>query len=151
MPKKHLYPAFPDLPADPTPRPRFRRTWAFDFDRGDFVVSPTGRVKSLDGLDAYRQWCHKALMTPRLRYLIYSWRYGADLERLIGSRLSRGAIELEVQRMIKTTLHVNPLTQEVRGFRFTWQGSRVHVDFVVVPREAPPGTEIPFGEVIDVG
>lgn len=62
------------------PSTTFGTSWAFDFEAGDLVVSPAGRVVEVSGFEAWRQWCLFTVMTRRGRHAIYSSEHGADLD-----------------------------------------------------------------------
>ena len=104
----------------------YSRSWKFDFDKGDFVLDPTGRVVEADSYTAWVQWCQKTLLTQRYRYLAYSSDYGSEYENLIGKPYTRAAIESEIQRMTKEALLVNPYTQSVDNFTFEWKDDSVY-------------------------
>lgn len=97
------------------------RSWRFDFQTGDFSQSPSGSARSIDGIELYKQWAYKVLATPRYKHLSYSRSYGQELEELIGSGLSKQAIESEVRRMVTETLMVIPQTITVNQFVFEWK------------------------------
>jgi hypothetical protein len=104
---------------------QFGRSWRFDFDRGEFILTPAGRVATSGGADAWPEWCKKALMTPRYRHLVYSRRYGQEFEELIGRHLSREANESEIKRQITECLMLDRRTAAVSGFIFVWNGDEV--------------------------
>ncbi|GIO35856.1 hypothetical protein J41TS12_07170 [Paenibacillus antibioticophila] len=99
----------------------FGRSWRFDFDQGEFVLTPTRKIASCTGTDAWVMWCRKAIRTPRYRHLIYSRSYGQELDELIGKGYSRAVLESEIQRMVSEALLVDPRTADVDGFYFSWQ------------------------------
>ncbi|WP_276355423.1 DUF2634 domain-containing protein [Cohnella caldifontis] len=102
----------------------FGRSWLFDFDAGEFVLTPTGKIAVAEETDAWLEWCRKALQTERYRYLIYSRDYGQEYEGLIGGGLSRPAVESEIRRITVETLMTDPRTASVDGFVFAWDGER---------------------------
>lgn len=102
------------------------RSWRFDFDGGEFVMTPTRKIAQVDGMDAWMMWCQKAIRTPRYRHLIYSRQYGQELDELIGRGYSRAVQESEIQRMVTETLMVDPRTLSVDGFNFSWQEDECH-------------------------
>jgi phage baseplate assembly protein W len=104
---------------------KFGRSWRFDFDTGDFVLNPIGKVATANELDAYIEWCQKALLTPRYWYPIYSRNYGSEFKDLIGRGLTSEAIESEIKRMVTETLMVDPRTAAVDNFSFTWESDTV--------------------------
>ncbi|MCD9020508.1 DUF2634 domain-containing protein [Cohnella silvisoli] len=99
----------------------FGRSWRFDYDIGEFVMTPTGKVAGSSGTDAWLEWCKKALQTERFRYPIYSRNYGQEFIELIRSDLPRSAIETEIQRITEETLLTDPRTASVDSFSFEWK------------------------------
>jgi hypothetical protein len=78
------------------------------------------------------QWCNKVMLTPRYK-IGYSWAYGHELKNLIGSSMSKEAIELEIKRMTSETLSVHPRTKEIDNFQFSWseKGNEVSYTYEV--------------------
>lgn len=99
----------------------FGRSWKFDFDAGEFVMSPTRKMAVADEKEAWVLWCEKAIRTPRYRHLIYSRDYGSELEELIGTG-GRAIQESEIRRMVSETLLADARTQNVDQFVFEWEG-----------------------------
>lgn len=99
----------------------FGRSWRFDFEAGDFILTPSGKVATAEDLQAYMEWCQKTLLTQRYRYLIYSRNYGSEYEELVGRGFSKAIIESEVERMTGEALMVDPRTEEVNNFSFSWR------------------------------
>lgn len=98
----------------------FGSSFRFDFDAGEFLLTPSGRFLKTDSIDAWVEWCRKALMTARYRFLVYSRDYGQEFESLLGKGLTRKAIESELKRMATECLMADPRTAEVKDFTFTW-------------------------------
>ncbi|WP_256758702.1 DUF2634 domain-containing protein [Cohnella sp. WQ 127256] len=98
----------------------FGRSWRFDYEAGEFVVTPSGKVASFEGTNAWMEWCKKALQTERYRHLIYSRSYGQEFNELIRSGLPRAAIEMEIQRITTETLEMDPRTASVDSFTYKW-------------------------------
>lgn len=115
----------PEAPETSASQVKFGRSWRFDFEAGDFVLTPIGKVAETTELDAYIEWCKKALLTPRYRHPIYSRNYGSEFEGLIGRGLTREAIESEIKRMVTEALMVDPRTARVDNFTFSWDGDTV--------------------------
>lgn len=99
----------------------FGRSWRFDFEQGEFVLTPTRKIATCASRDAWVVWCQKAIRTPRYRHLIYSRSYGQELDELIGRGYSRAVGESEIQRMVSEALLVDPRTAGVSDFKFSWQ------------------------------
>jgi len=93
----------------------------FDFDAGEFVLTPTGRIAVAEDTEAWLQWCAKALLTERYRYLVYSRSYGQEFDSLMGEGLPREAAESEISRIATETLMADPRTASVRNFSFSWE------------------------------
>ena len=109
-----------------TPPVKFGRSWRFDFERGEFLQAPTGRVIRSANAIAWVEWCQKAVMTPRYRHLVYTRLYGQEYEDLIARQLTRGANELEIKRITEECLKVDPRTSSVDKFNFEWAGDSVY-------------------------
>ncbi|WP_231967697.1 DUF2634 domain-containing protein [Thermanaeromonas toyohensis] len=105
---------------------RFGRSFKFDFEAGEFVLTPNGKVTETQDVEAWLEWCSKALRTARYKYLVYSRNYGQEYEELIGKGLTRAAIESEIKRITEETLKVDPRTAGVKNFTFTWDNGAVY-------------------------
>lgn len=98
----------------------FGRSWLFDFEAGEFVMTPTRKISVAADTAAWLMWCQKAVRTPRYRHLIYSRDYGQEYEDLIGKRFSRAVLESEIERMTTETLMEDSRTASVDNFTFDW-------------------------------
>lgn len=114
------------------PTPKYGRSFAFDFSKGDFVVDGAGRVPQTDGHTAWAHWCVKAVLTERFAWLVYGPGYGCELGQA-KKQLSRRAVEAELERAITEALLADPRTEAVRDFSFAWQGEQVIVSLTAVP------------------
>lgn len=103
---------------------KFGKSWSFDFEKGDFYMTPTGKVMETTGEDAWMEWCQKAVLTVRYRYLAYSRQHGQEFPDLIRRNLGRAANESEVKRITTEALVVDPRTATVENFIFTWEGDQ---------------------------
>lgn len=95
-------------------------TVQFDFEKHEFILSPTGKQKTVTGADAWGEWCVKALCTERFKYLVYSSDYGEEVDTLMGQSKPHAVIESETRRMVKECLMCDPRTASVDEFSFTW-------------------------------
>ncbi|MBU5227862.1 DUF2634 domain-containing protein [Clostridium senegalense] len=102
---------------------KLKKTYAIDFQTGEFIKNPDGSIKLLNEFDSYIQWCQKALMTARYKYAAYSDLYGKDI---IGSSLDKKAMELEIKRVTREALMVHPFTKSVDSFSFDWRNGEVY-------------------------
>jgi hypothetical protein len=108
----------------------YRPSLRWDLKKGDFVQAASGRVPYSEGRDAYQVWCVKCVATERLSCLAYADDIGSEMEAAV--RLNdRKAIEIAIKRTITEALMVNPRTQKVDGFTFSWEPDSVHVSFYV--------------------
>jgi len=85
------------------------------------VLTPTGKVLEIKGVEAWLEWCNKALLTARYRFLVYSRNHGQEFEELISRHLSRAGNESEIRRMATECLMVDPRIASVGNFSFTWE------------------------------
>jgi len=99
----------------------FGSSWQFDYDVGEFVLTPTGKVAAANEKQAWVEWCKKALMTARYQHLIYSRDHGQEFDDVVRIGISREGIESEIQRITTETLMVDPRTASVSNFTFDWQ------------------------------
>lgn len=103
---------------------KFGRSWRFDYDRGDFVTTPTGKVAESTDAEAWLEWCKKAIRTERYTYLAYSRGYGQEYDEIIPRNLTRQEVESELVRMTTEALKTDPRTDRVGPFSFEWDGER---------------------------
>lgn len=108
----------------------FKSTYAYDFVNKKFLKNNDGTIRKLSVYDSYILWCHKALMTTRYMYCIYSYTYGVDKIDFVN--LDTKAIELEIIRTVTECLKVHPLTKTVNNFTFIWGNSKVDYTFELV-------------------
>ncbi|MCJ0225444.1 DUF2634 domain-containing protein [Clostridioides difficile] len=104
-------------------------SFLFDFEKGEFVKNADGTLKRCNKVEAYKQWCQKAILTPRYKKAAYTNIYGSEIKDLIASNLSQSAKELEITRLIKETILVHPYTKEVGEFSFNWLENRRLVEY----------------------
>jgi len=107
-----------------------RRSVLFDMESGDFVLDGAGRMIEADEQEAYVQWCVKAVTTARYACRAYPDEIGTELDLALEED-SREAVESGVEKEITECLMVNPLTEYVGDFEFTWDTGRLAVSFTV--------------------
>lgn len=83
-------------------------TYRLDIDKKRFG----GKV---DGIEAVKQAVYKILSTERYRYVIYSWKYGVELENLIGKPVSY--VASEIPGRIKDALIQDDRIEDVTDFK----------------------------------
>lgn len=137
MSEKQLFPVF-DVPEIKTPaqpeREHYRPSVYFDFSTGDFIRDGANRMVEATGKEAYMQWCMKIIATERDACLAYSTRIGTEME-YAAAQPDHESVEASVERTITEALMVNPKTEYVRGFSFTWNGTSLYGEFTVKGRD----------------
>lgn len=109
---------------------KYRRSAKWDPAAGDFVRDGVNRMVECDGREAFAIWCFKIAQTERYRCLAYPDSIGTEMERALDNDDER-TVESMVQRTITDALMVNPRTEEVRDFVFSWDADNMHCTFVV--------------------
>ena len=108
----------------------YRRSIKWDPAAGDFVRDGANRLAECDGREAFAIWCFKIAQTERYRCLAYPDSIGTEMERALDNDDEK-TVESMVQRTITDAIMVNPRTEEVRDFVFSWDGDNVHCKFKV--------------------
>lgn len=85
---------------------------AWDFKK-DVPIIENGTFKIVEGNQAIKVWCYKAIKTPRFQYDIYSWDYGSEVLSLIGKQYTPSLTQSELKRYIEEALLINPYILEV--------------------------------------
>ena len=98
----------------------YGKTVQFDFEKHEFILSPTGKQKTVTGSNAWAEWCVKAISSERYKYLIYSDNYGEEIDTLLGKSYPKKVVESEIKRMVKDCLMAYKRTASVDNFTFTW-------------------------------
>ncbi len=131
---ENLYPVF-DIPAQTgatqAQTQRYHPAPCFDFDAGDFVRDGGGRVVMCDGEQAYRQWCHKMLLTQKGACLAYTALGVAGEEAQRES--TPAAVRSALERAISEALLAHPGTKRVSDFSYEIQGEVLRIAFIVYP------------------
>lgn len=97
----------------------------------EYEVDPkTGRTtgRLLDGLAAVKAWAYRALKTQRLKYPIYTWDFGSDLENFVGMSLTKELAESEIRRTIEETLLLHPSITGITGFKLKLIDSKLYIE-----------------------
>lgn len=104
----------------------------FDYEKGDFVLSPTGKMMEASPFDAWAQWCVKAINSERYNLMAYGNGYGAELEEAFREP-TRAAQESAIERTITETVMADPYQRTVyaRDFLFDWGVDSVEVTFTI--------------------
>ena len=107
----------------------------FDFEIGDFVVED-GKVVTVTGLEALKQWIQKTLRTETNKYKIYNTdnveKYGAALFEIITSKYPIAYIQAQVQTIVIAALLKNSDIKEVNNFKFIRDKRLLNCEFDVI-------------------
>lgn len=108
----------------------YRRSVRWNTEAGDFVRDGAKRMVECDGGEAFAIWCYKVAQTERYRCLAYPDSIGTEMERAMDND-DEETVESMVQRTVTEALMVNPRTEDVLDFEFSWDGDSMHCRFVV--------------------
>lgn len=108
----------------------YRPSLKWDFKTGDFVRNGANQVLESEGLDTYRTWCLKMVWTERFECLAYPDEIGVEMEEALEDS-DMDTVMSAIERTITECLMVNPRTEYVRGFDFSWEGDSIYCSFLV--------------------
>lgn len=108
----------------------YRRSVRWDPEAGDFARDGSYRMVECDGREAFAIWCFKIAQTERYRCFAYPDSIGVEMERAL-SNDDEKTVESMVQRTITEALMVNPRTEDVLDFVFSWDADTMHCRFKV--------------------
>lgn len=109
---------------------QYKRSVRWDPEKGDFARDGANRMAECDGREAFAIWCFKIAQTERYRCLAYPDSIGTEMERALDNDDEK-TVESMVQRTIEDALMVNPRTEFVRDFVFTWDADNMNCTFKV--------------------
>lgn len=106
------------------------KEWAWDFERNDFAYI-NNKPYLVEGKEAVKIWAFKALNTERFKHEFYSWDYGSEVNRLIGSGLTKEAIEIEIERLVEEALLTNEYITGINNFNAQIQDDSLSVELTI--------------------
>lgn len=109
---------------------KYKRSVRWDPATGDFVRDGANRMVECDGREAFAVWCFKIAQSERYRCLAYPDSIGTEMERAMDNDDEK-TVESMVQRTLTDALMVNPRTENVWDFDFSWDGDTMHCIFKV--------------------
>lgn len=113
----------------------YKRSVRWDPQIGDFSRDRSNRMIPCDGQEAYMIWCYKMVQTERDSHLAYLENVsGSDLGvdmAVIAQEGDHETVESMIQRTMTEALELNPRTESVGNFNFSWNGDAVHCWFEV--------------------
>ena len=92
----------------------------------------------IDGLEAMRQAIAKIVQTERFQYLIFSWRYGIELNALIGK--SYDVVQSEAKRVMREALLTDGRITAVDNITITQidkQSAAIYMDVTTIYGDTP--------------
>ena len=126
----------------------YKRSIRWDPELGDFVRDSSNRLVECDGYEAYMIWCYKMVQTQRESHLAYTEvisgsDLGVEMEE-ISQEDDHDTVESMIERTMTEALEINPRTEYVGDFIFSWDGDDVHCRFVVKGIDWDEAIEIKF-------
>lgn len=109
---------------------KYKRTMKWDAEKGDFVRDGANKVVECSGREGFMIWCLKTAMTERYACLAYPDEIGVEMEDATDDDEPE-IVESQVERTITEAIEVNPRTEFVGDFNFTWDGDVMHCTFNV--------------------
>lgn len=111
-----------DFPAVIVKKKPVLRTYSLDLETGEI-----GR--QIDGIEAIKQFIHKAIQTIRFNYPIYSNDYGCEILYLLGKSYTPGFIQVEMIRMITEALIYDERISRVFDFTIELSNDEARIAF----------------------
>lgn len=111
------------------------RTYAYDFEQGEFIHQPNGKPVILDGIEAVQQNSQKALSTDRYTFPIYTSVYGNELKELIRGDGTREWKQAEAKRLVREAVEYLPGVDRCENFTFEWIGAALKISFLLITDE----------------
>ena len=103
-----------------TPLTMYREiAWDYKLDEPVLV---NGELLVVEGNEAIKVWCYKALKTERFIYDVYTWNHGTELDALIGKPYSKELIKAEATRYIQEALLINEYILDVNVLDVSFEG-----------------------------
>lgn len=94
--------------------------WDFEADRAVFSA---GEPVLVEGAEAVVVWCYHALRGSRYHNPAFSFRWGSELEKLVGQSYDQDTKRAEAVRYITETLTASPYVKSVSVENMAFSGS----------------------------
>lgn len=126
----------------------YKRSIRWDPELGDFTRDSSNRLVECDGYEAYMTWCYKMVQTQRDSHLAYIEEIsgsdlGVEMEE-ISQEDDHETVESMIERTMTEALETNPRTESVDNFVFSWDGDKVHCEFIVKGADWDEAIQIKF-------
>ena len=107
--------------------PMFKE-YAWDFDKDCFIYDSDGKHILLEGNEAVKIWCYKALKTERFMYLAYTHGFGIELYPFMTKVMGIKQRKSELRRMVTEALMVNPYILSIDSIAFEEENLKEHLE-----------------------
>ncbi|WP_411680491.1 DUF2634 domain-containing protein [Clostridium thailandense] len=107
------------------------KEYAWDFENNDFLLRD-GKFVIVEGIEALRVWIWKALQTVRMKYGIYSDKYGHDLDSIVGKGFSKALIGTEAKRLTWECLSANSHILRLENFSIDLNKDMLNINFTAI-------------------
>ena len=94
------------------------KEYAWDFEKDCFIYDKDGKHILLEGNEAIKVWCYKALKTERFMYLAYTHGFGIELYPFMAKVMGIMQRKSELKRIVTEALMVNPYIVSVDSISF---------------------------------
>jgi len=94
------------------------KEYAWDFETDNFIYDSNGNHILLEGNEAIKVWCYKALKTERFMYLAYTHGFGVELYPFMAKVMGIMQRKSELKRIVTEALMVNPYIVSVDSVTF---------------------------------
>ena len=94
------------------------KEYAWDFEKDCFIYDKDGNHILLEGNEAIKVWCYKALKTERFMYLAYTHGFGIELYPFMAKVMGIMQRKSELKRIVTEALMVNPYIVSVDSISF---------------------------------
>jgi len=127
---------------------KYGRAPLFDFETGEFIMSPEGAIEEANDQKVLIQHVKIALSVERGAYPIFNFNFGNDLNKLIGQTPSFA--HARAPSMIREALMLDPRIEgvDVQDVDVT---SQAYIEADIVVRDAVSRQEINLGIIVNGG
>lgn len=115
-----------------TEEPEYKKTYAFDYEKGDFVTDSMNRIVEINTPgNVLTEVVNKILHDARYKYLIYSSDYGNEIDSLLKQDEEYEIFALELERIYEESLIYHPLIESISEFSIERQDDKVFCKFYI--------------------
>ena len=107
------------------------KEYAWDFEKDCFIYDKDGKHILLEGNEAIKVWCYKALKTERFMYLAYTHGFGIELYPFMAKVMGIMQRKSELKRIVTEALMVNPYIVSVDSISFDENNRNEEMDLQI--------------------